>query len=372
MRNEPLINNKEAMLAIFGESETSSVEETEWVNKMTTICSRIFIEQKVACHLKATINSPIMLLLIYELDSYTKAFSKIQNITKSLQGYLGEPSARIDTVLGETGFGVYINKRQRPVISLNNVLVEDTISFGLNEYGKSVSFDLNKHVHLLIGGTSGSGKSQLVHAFINSMLLTKTPKQVQFILIDPKRVEMRRYNNLCKDYLYYKKIVTEGYEAREVLYSLNEEMEKRYSLLEKANCFDIEEYNKISSLPHIVLVVEEFGDLMLAYQDKKILENLITSIAQKGRSAGLHLLFATQSPDTKTIPSGIKANFANRVGLKVTDPYKSRVIIDSTGAEKLLGNGDGYYYTNGELIRFQGALVTPEQTKKIIEYLNVQ
>lgn len=372
-----LVKNKKILNAIFGKEKTISTENTEWIERMKLVCSMIFTERGIACHLKEVIESPLLLLLVYELDSYAKSFKQIQSISDSLRSFLGEPSANIETVVGQTGFGVYIDKRERPIINLKQTICKNTVGFGIDRFNKPVGFDLNKHVHLLIGGTSGSGKSQLIHSIVNSLLLTKTSEEVKFVMIDPKRVELNRYEKLG-GYLYAPIMDTDS-NLRVQLYSLKLTMEERYRVLQDSNCSDIEEYNRRfpkKKMSHIVLVIEEYADLKLAYQNAKIVDNCIISIAQKGRSAGYHLILATQSPSVKVISDQLKANFANRIALKVTDHYKSNVILGkhNPGAETLLGNGDGLFATNGTVdglpIRFQGALVTPEQTKKIIEYLN--
>jgi DNA segregation ATPase FtsK/SpoIIIE, S-DNA-T family len=208
---------------------------------------------------------------------------------------------------------------------------------GLDAIGNDFSFDLTAAPHLLIAGTTGSGKSVCLNAIVLSLLLTKSPEQLQIAMVDPKRVELSRYNGL--PHIYGGEVATDALSAVEIFNELIEEMERRNKSFEELGVTNFEEaiQSQRLSLPRIVLVVEELADLLLQSRNA---EPPLVRLAQKSRSAGIHLVLATQRPDAATITGLLRSNIPGRIALKVNKASESAIILDTRGAEGLLGKGD--------------------------------
>jgi S-DNA-T family DNA segregation ATPase FtsK/SpoIIIE len=241
--------------------------------------------------------------------------------------------------------------------------------------------------HLLVAGTTGSGKSVCLNTLILSILFTRTPEQVKLILIDPKMVELSSFQNvphlMCP-------VVTDMKRASGILEWAAEKMEERYALLHRVGVRNIYAYNKLgdqevrkrlgeelapdfeTTLPFIVIVIDELADLML--QHGKDVEQTITRLAQKSRAVGIHVLLATQRPSTNVITGLIKANLPTRIAFQVSSKIDSRVILDQNGADKLLGQGDMLYVPPGspDLMRVQGCFVTDQEIRDVVTYLAEQ
>lgn len=223
---------------------------------------------------------------------------------------------------------------------------------GADIKGTPVIADLAKMPHLLIGGTTGSGKSVGLNSFILSLIAAKTPQEVKFVLIDPKRIEFSVYNN--QKYLYAP-VVTETAEAVAVLAYLAEEMDRRYDLFAENMSKNLADYNRTADeeLPYIVCVIDEFADLMAT--DKNV-EKDVMRLAQKARAAGIHLILATQRPSVDVVTGVLKANFPTRLAYKVASTADSRTVLDAAGAEDLIGRGDSLFMAaDGSLMRLHGA-----------------
>jgi len=254
---------------------------------------------------------------------------------------------------------------------------------GKDVAGQSIVEDLARMPHLLIAGTTGSGKSVCINAILLSILMTRTPKQVRLILVDPKMVELQAYKNtphLCCD------VVTNMKKAPGVLQWAVEEMENRYALLSAAGVNFIKSYNRLGQqelerrlqrevesdrvyLPYIVIVIDEFADLMSVAANE--VEDSIQRLAQKSRAVGMHVVVATQRPSSEVITGIIKANLPTQIAFKVNRRIDSRVILDSNGAEKLLGHGDMLYVPpgGGTMTRAQGAFVAEEELQAVVRFL---
>jgi S-DNA-T family DNA segregation ATPase FtsK/SpoIIIE len=234
---------------------------------------------------------------------------------------------------------------------------------GVSVIGDDLSFDLAAAPHLLVGGTTGSGKSVCLHSLLLSLLLRHTSGTLQLALIDPKQVEFRSYAKLPN--LYREEIATELTAAREMLEELVVEMDTRYGAFNRLGVNNIAEARRKGlALPYIVVFIEEMADLVM--QDQNI-EPLIARLAQKARAAGIHLVLATQRPDAKTFTGLIRSNIPGRIALTVQKGTESSIILDETGAENLLGQGDMLLKLPGEpLRRAHGVLLKPEQIMAII------
>ena len=315
--------------------------------------------------------------------------SRFLSLTDDLALAIKAKSIRIQAPIPGRGLiGIEIPNTQRDTIYLKDVLLSDEmkkdkfvlpIGLGKDISGNPVSTDLTKMPHLLIAGATGAGKSVCVNTIINSILLHLTPDQVRLVLIDPKRIELSGYEGIPH---LIQNVVTDPDDA---LIALNwgvSEMERRYELLQKYKVRDIKSYNdKIRNmisadeelddceLPYIVIVVDEFADLiMTAGRD---IEQPIARLAQMARAIGMHLILATQRPSTKVITGIIKANFPARIAFKVSSKVDSRVIIDANGAERLLGRGDMLFLPPGKAVceRIHGAFMSDGEIENLVDYL---
>jgi S-DNA-T family DNA segregation ATPase FtsK/SpoIIIE len=224
--------------------------------------------------------------------------------------------------------------------------------------------------HLLIAGTTGSGKTVCVNSLVLSLLYKSSPTELKFLMIDPKMVELAPFNGiphlLCP-------VVTEAKKAHVALNWVVNEMEERYRLLAKVGVRSIESYNeKQEKLPYIIVIVDEFADLMTVSRDQ--VENAITRLAQLSRAVGIHLILATQRPSVDVITGVIKANLPARVSFKVASKVDSRTVLDMNGADKLLGKGDMLFLRPGEskLIRIQGTLVNDKEIERVVNFIKEQ
>ena len=246
-----------------------------------------------------------------------------------------------------------------------------TLALGKDITGKSVVSDLAEMPHLLIAGTTGSGKTVCVNSLILSILYRATPEEAKFLMVDPKMVELSVYNGLPH---LLSPVVTD---ARKVANALNwvvSEMEERYKLLAKAGSRNIESYNQKEpdKLSYIIVVIDELADLMAIAANT--IENAITRLAQLSRAVGIHLILATQRPSVDVITGVIKANFPARISFKVASKVDSRTVLDANGADKLLGRGDMLFMRPGEsrLIRAQGSLLRDSEIERVVEFIKSQ
>lgn len=244
-----------------------------------------------------------------------------------------------------------------------------TVVLGENIVGENVIVDLRKMPHLLIAGRTGSGKSVCINTLISSIISKSSHEDVKFIMVDPKMVELMPYNGI--PHLLVPVIIEPKLAALALKWAVNN-MEERYRLLSKTGVRNLEGYNKlkgVEKLPYIVIVIDELSDLMMVAPAS--IEESIARIAQKARAIGIHLVVATQRPSTDVITGTIKANLPSRISFAVASQIDSRTILDTPGAEKLLGKGDMLFLESGSpnLVRIQGAFITDEEVNKLTNYL---
>lgn len=323
----------------------------------------------------------------YELEmpqgvSVSKIKNRADDIALSLAA---EGSIRIEApVPGKSVVGVEVPNASIATVSLKDVLVSKefnnnpsplTFALGKDITGNIITCDMQKLTHLLVAGSTGSGKSVCLNSIILSMIYKSSPQDVKIILIDPKRVEFSSYEAL--PHLIMPKIVCDTQKAVNTLAWAVGEMERRFELLGLARVKNINEYNqtqdvlegKVKKMPFIVMIVDELADLMMT--GKKEVEEKIIRLAQKSRAAGIHLILATQRPSVDVITGLIKANFPSRIAFAVTSAVDSMTILDRVGAEKLLGKGDMLYYPVGaqEPKRVQACFITTNETNRIVDYV---
>ena len=295
---------------------------------------------------------------------------RMQQQLDELAGRLGLSAIRGTFIEGSSRYGLEVPNKERNTLTAKEVpqTVKDLslpLHIGMDIYGTWKSIDLSKAPHMLIGGGTGSGKSTAVHGFICSLIKHNNANQLRFIMIDPKRVELNYYRNL--EHLICPPI-TDPQTAVAMLDAVANHMDKRYSLLEQETARDIESYNKRSKqkLPYIVVIVDELADLMLS--SKGSCEKALVRLAQKARAVGIHLLLATQQPKSEIVTSLIKVNIPVRLAFAVGNHHESRAILDSAGAEQLLGQGDCLFYNRqGSLVRLQNPFMSEQEIRKHID-----
>jgi len=307
--------------------------------------------------------------------------SKILALQDDLAMALKAQSIRIQAPIpGKDVVGIEIPNEKIETIYLREILESDifkkaksplTIALGKDIVGAPFVTDLKKLPHLLIAGTTGSGKSVGINAMILSLLYRNTPDELKFVMIDPKMLEFSIYNDIPH---LLTPVITEPKKAIKVLNAMVKEMERRYKLMSKLKVKNIENYNaKVDEkLPYIVIIIDELADLMMT--SGKDVEYSIARLAQMARASGIHLIVATQRPSVDVVTGLIKANLPSRISFKVGQKIDSKVILDQFGAESLLGRGDMLFTPPGSsrLIRLHAPFATEEEIEKVVEFLKSQ
>jgi len=320
-------------------------------------------------------------------------YSRITGLSDDLCLALRAESILIERMAGKSTVGIQVPNHERETIWLREVVESQeflgskskaTLAMGKDINGRIVTADLNTMPHLLIAGSTGSGKSVAINAFIMSMLFKATPDQVRLILVDPKRLELGNYEGVPH---LHTPIITEPKLASNALRNAVREMERRLKQLAEKGVRNIEQYNRLFDsstpslfedgtearpLPYIVIIIDELADLMLL--DGQNVETAITRLAQMARAVGIHLVLATQRPSVDVITGLIKANFPARVSFRVATKVDSRTILDANGAEALLGRGDMLYLPNGSarVHRLHAPLVTEKEIAAVVEFWRAQ
>lgn len=310
---------------------------------------------------------------------------QITNLSDDLALALRAKRIRIIAPIpGKAAVGVEIPNHKARTVFLKEIINSDIytdgrirlpLALGKTISGKPFVADLARMPHLLIAGATGSGKSVCINALITSLLYRLHPKQLKFIFIDPKMLELSVYSGLP---FLARPVVTNPKRAEKVLADAVAEMEGRYKKLAGQSVRNIEDYNARQKdpeekMPYIVIIVDELADMMIASASSRI-EMLITRLAQMARAVGIHLVLATQRPSVDVITGLIKANFSARIAFQVASKIDSRTILDGNGAEKLLGNGDMLFLQPGqpEPVRIHGGFISSEETDRIVKFINAQ
>ena len=339
---------------------------------------KILLDFGVSGEIKKVSNGPVVTLNEFEPAAGVKV-SKIINLSDDIARNTSSDSARISTILGSNTIGIEIPNLSRENVYLSEILdnpnfrnkgIKLPIALGKNISGDPIISDLSSMPHLLIAGTTGSGKSVCINTIILSLLYRHTPEKCKFILIDPKMLELSTYEGvphlLCP-------VITEAKKAASVLGWVVKEMESRYRLMTKDGVRNIDGYNSKHKLPmpYIVVVVDEMSDLMLVAG--KEIENYIQKLSQMARAAGIHIIMATQRPSVDVITGTIKANFPTRISFQVTSKIDSRTILGEQGAEQLLGKGDMLYMSSANrIVRIHAPFVSDNEIEKINNFLRSQ
>ncbi len=364
------------LLKIPSKKERETSEKNQSSN--SDFLEKILLDFGVNGKIKKISHGPVVTLNEFEPAAGVKV-SKIINLSDDIARNTSSESARISTIPGSNTVGIELPNTTRESVYLSDILnnpdfkkkeIKLPVALGKSISGNPIVGDLSSMPHLLIAGTTGSGKSVCINTIILSLLYRHTPERCKFILIDPKMLELSTYEGvphlLCP-------VITEAKKAASVLGWVVKEMESRYRLMTKEGVRNIDSYNSKHKLPmpYIVVVVDEMSDLMLVAG--KEIENYIQKLSQMARAAGIHIIMATQRPSVDVITGTIKANFPTRISFQVTSKIDSRTILGEQGAEQLLGKGDMLYMSSANrIVRIHAPFVSDNEIENINNYLRVQ
>ena len=353
-----------------------SAKKNEDINE--SYLEKVLMDFGVEGKIKKINYGPVVTLNEFEPAAGVKV-SKIINLSEDIARNTSSESARISIIPGSNTIGIELPNLTRENVYLSEVIkdaqfkkreIKLPIALGKSISGNPVIGDLSTMPHLLIAGTTGSGKSVCINTIILSLIYRHTPDRCKFILIDPKMLELSTYegipNLLCP-------VITEAKKAASVLGWVVKEMENRYKLMTKVGVRNIDGYNSKHKtfMPYIVVIVDEMSDLMLV--SGKEIENYIQKLSQMARAAGIHIIMATQRPSVDVITGTIKANFPTRISFQVTSKIDSRTILGEQGAEQLLGKGDMLYMSSAnKMVRIHAPFVSENEIEKINNHLRSQ
>jgi DNA segregation ATPase FtsK/SpoIIIE, S-DNA-T family len=380
IKNENKTNNKIKfklpsidLLKIPTQKDNEKLQDEDYID--SGFLEKILLDFGVSGEIKKVSHGPVVTLNEFEPAAGVKV-SKIINLSDDIARNTSSESARIATIPGRSTIGIELPNSIRENVYLSEILsnsdftkrdIRLPIALGKNISGVPIVGDLASMPHLLIAGTTGSGKSVCINTIILSLLYRHPPYKCKFILIDPKMLELSTYEGiphlLCP-------VITEAKKAASVLGWVVKEMENRYKLMTKEGVRNIDSYNAKHALamPYIVVVVDEMSDLMLVAG--KEIENYIQKLSQMARAAGIHIIMATQRPSVDVITGTIKANFPTRISFQVTSKIDSRTILGEQGAEQLLGKGDMLYMSSANrIIRIHAPFVSDNEIEKVNNYL---
>jgi len=385
IKNENTTDNKKIkkfklpsidLLKIPTHKDKGQLRDDDYID--SEFLEKILLDFGVSGNIKKVSHGPVVTLNEFEPAAGVKV-SKIINLSDDIARNTSSESARIATIPGRSTIGIELPNSTRENVYLSEILsnsdftkkdIRLPIALGKNISGIPIVGDLASMPHLLIAGTTGSGKSVCINTIILSLLYRHSPDKCKFILIDPKMLELSAYEGiphlLCP-------VITEAKKAASVLGWVVKEMENRYRLMTKDGVRNIDGYNSkhVLAMPYIVVVVDEMSDLMLVAG--KEIENYIQKLSQMARAAGIHIIMATQRPSVDVITGTIKANFPTRISFQVTSKIDSRTILGEQGAEQLLGKGDMLYMSSANrIVRIHAPFVSDNEIEKVNNYLRNQ
>ena len=346
--------------------------EKENIKENSSLLEKVFKDFNIEIQVMTVKLGPVVTL--YEiLPSAGTKVNTIINLAGDISRSMGVGAVRISQIYGTQFLGVEIPNKFRETVTIKELLSDNNfkntehkipICIGKDISGTIEVIDLSKTPHLLVAGTTGSGKSVFINTLLASILYRFSPKELRLILIDPKMLELSVYNDIAH---LLTPVVTEPKKAIIALKWVCKEMERRYSLMNEENTRSLEGFNEKSEekIPYIVVFIDEMADLMMTAG--KEVEHYVQRLAQMARACGIHLVMATQRPSVDIITGSIKANFPSRISFQVASKYDSRTVLGEIGAEQLLGNGDMLMSKNGaNLIRYQSAFISDNEVNKLI------
>jgi S-DNA-T family DNA segregation ATPase FtsK/SpoIIIE len=384
-------------LELLAEPEYSfTAVQSKVVKSKAAALEKLLSEFNITAQVVAADTGPVITMFELELAAGVKV-SQISALSNDMARALGAGAVRVVAPLpGKHTIGIEVPNSEKEKVRMKDMVqlagdkpggMAIPLFLGKDSSGDALVSDLTEMPHLLIAGTTGSGKSVCINSIISSILLTKRPDEIKLILIDPKMVEMTLFNTvphlMCP-------IVTETQRAAAILEWATEKMDERYALFAEARVKNISEYNRLSveeiverfnpsseeesakipkRLPYIVIVIDELADLMMTAP--KEIEAFVVRLAQKSRAIGIHIVLATQRPQATVVTGLIKSNMPTRIGFRVAARLDSRIVLDQNGAEALLGQGDMLFLKPGtsDLIRAQGTFVDEMEVRRIVKHL---
>ena len=360
---------------------------TEFLNTNRIALEKVLADFQITGKVVEIHEGPAVTQFEVEIKAGTKV-SRITSISKEIALALAAKDVRIEAPIpGKSTVGIEIPNKNIASVPIREVLnsvpksMQDAkilVALGKDLMGRTCCADLSKMPHLLVAGSTGSGKSVCINSFIASILMFMKPDEIKLVLVDPKKVELSNYNGiphlLCP-------VVSDPKKANIALQKIVAEMERRYDVYSYANVKNISGYNEmieknnkangtdVAKMPYILVIIDELADLMLVAA--KEVEDSIMRITQMARAAGIHLIVATQRPSTDVITGVVKANIPSRISFAVASSIDSRTILDMSGAEKLLGKGDMLYKPMGDNtpVRIQGTFISDDETQRLIDYV---
>lgn len=350
------------------------------------IINRVLVSNGINCSCVKIIKGIMENQFHFQLLDFTTTIKQINKYKEILLTHLRVDTVKIERSQECSGFVIIVPVTKRSIIHFANIMEHNlnypckicenplTLALGIDNNNNPVFINLEDAPHILIAGQTGSGKSTCMHSIISSLLYARFPSMLDLILIDPKQVEFSQYQNL-KYYLHNNTVITKNHEVPDMLYDICAEMDWRYSKFKDKGVNNIIGYNQsfndlsAEKLNRIVIVIDEMADLMLS--NPKEITHLLVRIAQMGRAAGIHLILSTQRPSREVLPGLLKANIPVKICFKVATAINSRVVLDTSGAENLIGKGDGFI-DNGRngLQHFQSCMISDDDIDKIINYIN--
>ena len=354
------------------ENLTKRKKKSHGDKETSELLERVFADFNIEIKVINTKFGPVVTL--YEiLPAAGIKINTIINLADDISRSMGVGAVRIAQILGTQYLGVEVPNEMRETVTIKELLSDRNfkdakhkipICIGKNISGDIEVIDLSKTPHLLVAGTTGSGKSVFINTLLASILYKFSPNELKLILIDPKMLELSVYNDIAH---LLTPVVTEPKKAIIALKWVCKEMERRYSLMNEENTRSLEAFNQKvkEKIPYIVVVIDEMADLMMTAG--KEVEHYVQRLAQMARACGIHLVMATQRPSVDIITGSIKANFPSRISFQVASKYDSRTVLGEIGAEQLLGNGDMLLMKNGgNILRYQSAFISDNEVTKLI------
>nr|CAH7713395.1 unnamed protein product [Callosobruchus chinensis] len=357
-------------------------------NKNLSLLEQVLSDFGVQGKIISVCYGPVVTLYKLEPQAGTKS-ARVIGLADDIARSMSALSARISIIRGQNAMGIELPNKEREIVMLRDLLESPEyqnanlnlpIALGKEISGKPVIADLTKMPHLLVAGTTGSGKSVAINTMILSLVYRLSPDECKMIMIDPKMLELSIYDSIPH---LITPVVTEPKKAVIALKWIVKEMENRYRMMSYLNVRNVINYNqkiteamkkiplKMETFPYIVVIVDEMADLMLVAG--KDIECSIQRLAQMARAAGIHIIMATQRPSVDVITGVIKANFPTRISFAVTSKIDSRTILGEQGAEQLLGMGDMLYMASGgKIIRVHGPFVSDDEVQNIVDHLKTQ
>ena len=381
-----LTNYQFPPLELLNPSSEFETDQSSWAESQMQVLDETLESFGIPAHTVDYTIGPSVTRFEVEPEPGTKV-SRITSLTDDIQLRLAARDIFVKApIAGKSTVGIEIPNIETRMVNLREILESPSyqniksplkIALGLDIAGEPVFSDISAMTHTLIAGSTGSGKSVCINSIIVSILYNALPSDVKLVLIDPKKVEFAQYRDIPH---LLTPVINDPKEATATLKWLTEEMDRRYDLIESVGARDIRSYNikrsrnmdELPKLPYIVVIIDELADLMMVAMNE--VEDYIQRIAQLARAAGIHLIVATQRPSANVITGTIKTNIPSRIAFRVASQVDSRIILDTGGAERLLGKGDMLFIENGKshMIRVQGSFISDDEIERITDFCRMQ